>query len=30
VYSGLRTGDGTGSVRVEQEGKGGAIRILGE
>lgn len=30
VYSGLRTGDGTGTVRVEAEGKGGAIRIVGE
>ena len=29
VDTGLRTGDGTGSVRVEQEGKGGAIRIVG-
>lgn len=30
VYSGLRTGDGTGSVRVESDGKGGPIRIIGE
>ena len=26
---GIRTGDGTGPVRAEQDGKGGVIRILG-
>jgi hypothetical protein len=30
VPTGLRTGDGTRAVRVEQEGKGGVIRIVGD
>ena len=27
--TGIRTGDGTGPVRAEQSGKGGAVRIVG-